>query len=235
MKVDARLPHQRSPPSPHGDNLKMPDTAPQAPAASPPAPAPQRPSPESLSDLFWSFTWLALQGFGGVLAIVQRELVEKKQWLTREEFIEDWAVAQVLPGPNVVNLALMIGDRQFGLRGALVSLAGILTFPMLVVLTIAVLFSSVADLPAAQGALRGMGAVSAGLITATGLKLVGALKTNIMGKFACGGLAVLTFAGVAWLRFPLATVLLGVGCIACAWAYQCLGTGRDAARRAGKP
>ncbi|MEO7939568.1 MAG: chromate transporter, partial [Burkholderiaceae bacterium] len=76
--------------------------------------------PQSLSDLFWSLSWLALQGFGGVLAVVQRELVENKRWLTAEEFIDDWAVAQILPGPNVVNLSLMIGGRHFGLRGALV-------------------------------------------------------------------------------------------------------------------
>ena len=42
------------------------------------------------------------------------ELVEKKRWMTQEEFIEDWAVAQIMPGPNVVNLALMIGGRYFG-------------------------------------------------------------------------------------------------------------------------
>ena len=77
-----------------------------------------RPRPRSLSDLFFSFTWLALQGFGGVLAVVQYELVERKRWLTPEEFVEDWAVAQVLPGPNVVNIAMMIGSRYFGLAGA---------------------------------------------------------------------------------------------------------------------
>jgi chromate transporter len=54
-----------------------------------------------------------------VLAVVQRELVEKKATgLTRDEFLEDWAVAQILPGPNVVNLSLMIGDRYFGFCGA---------------------------------------------------------------------------------------------------------------------
>ena len=50
--------------------------------------AEQRPQPKSVTDLFVSFTLLALQGFGGVLAIVQQELVEKKRWMTREEFIE---------------------------------------------------------------------------------------------------------------------------------------------------
>lgn len=182
-----------------------------------------RARPNSLSDLFWSFTWLALQGFGGVLAVAQHDLVHKKRWLTLEEFVEDWAVAQILPGPNVVNLCLMIGDRYFGVRGALVALAGILAFPLLVVLVIAVLFSAVADLPAAQGALRGMGAVAAGLIAAAGLKLVGTLRLNVMGVGVCMGLSVMTFIAIAVLRIPLAWVLLGLGTLATLWAYRQLG------------
>ena len=186
-------------------------------------PAAQRPRPQSPSDLFWSFTHLALQGFGGVLAVVQRELVEKKRWLTLEEFIEDWAVAQILPGPNVVNLSLMIGDRFFGLRGALMALAGMLAFPLLIVLALAALFAGISDSPGVQGALRGMGAVAAGLITATGLKLIGALKQNVMGTIVCWALAAITFVAVAVLRVPLAWVLAGVGGAACVWAYRQLG------------
>src|SRR5262245_4760719 len=93
-------------------------------ATAPSACGPNR--PRSRTDLFVSFTLLAVQGFGGVLAVVQRELVENKRWMTREEFVEEWAVAQIMPGPNVVNLALMIGDRYFGLTGALAALAGML-------------------------------------------------------------------------------------------------------------
>ena len=182
-----------------------------------------RARPQSLRDLFWSFTWLALQGFGGVLAVVQRELVEKKQWLTREEFLEDWAVAQILPGPNVINLSLMIGDRYFGLRGALMALAGMLAFPMLIVLALAAVFAGISDAPGVQGALRGMGAVAAGLITASGLKLIGALKNNVMGILICGALAAVTFVAIALLRVPLAWVLLGVGALSCGWAYRQLG------------
>ncbi len=181
---------------------------------------PARPRPQSLPDLFWSFTFLALQGFGGVLAVVQRELVEKKQWLTPEEFLEDWAVAQVLPGPNVVNLALMIGDRHFGTRGALAALAGILFFPLLVVLCLVAAFSGVADSERAQGMLRGMGAVSSGLIAATGLKLIPALKKNPMGPLPCWVLIVLTFVAVALLRLPLVWVLLGLGGLGWARAWR---------------
>ena len=201
----------------------MPVTTLQEPAATPPA---QRPQPQSLSDLFWSFTWLALQGFGGVLAVVQRELVDKKGWLTREEFLEDWAVAQILPGPNVVNLCLMLGDRYFGLRGALVALAGILTFPLLLVLVLAAAFAGVADLPVAQGALRGMGAVVAGLIIATGLKLTPALRKNTMGALVCSSFVAITFIAIALLRLRLAWVLLLVGGLACGWAYRQLGSVR---------
>lgn len=128
--------------------------------------------PRSKSDLFVSFTVLALQGFGGVLAVVQRELVEKKRWMTREQFVEDWAVAQILPGPNVVNFCLMIGGRYFGLGGALASLAGLLLAPLAVVLLLAMAFGGVSEAAWAQGALRGMGAVAAGLIAATDRKSV---------------------------------------------------------------
>jgi chromate transporter len=177
-------------------------------------------SPRSRADLFWSFTWLALQGFGGVLAVVQRELVEKKRWMTREQFVEDWAVAQIMPGPNVVNLSMMIGGRYFGLPGALAALAGMLAFPLLAVLALAVLYGNVAEYPVAQNALRGMGAVAAGLITATGIKLIAALDKNAMGMGVCIGLAALTFIAIALLRWPLLWVLLGIGGAACLWAYR---------------
>jgi chromate transporter len=160
-----------------------------------------------------------------VLAVVQRELVEKKRWMTREQFVEDWAVAQIMPGPNVVNLSMMIGGRCLGLSGALAALAGMLTAPLVVVLIVAVLFAGVADTPAAQGALRGMGAVAAGLITATGLKLIGALGKNAMGWGACIAFAAATFVAVALLRWPLAWVLLGLGSLACGWAWVKLGAG----------
>ena len=181
-----------------------------------------RNAPTSNADLFFSFNWLALQGFGGVLAVVQRELVEKKKWLTLEEFVEDWSVAQILPGPNVINLALMIGGKHFGWRGALSALAGLLLVPTILVLIIASAITGVADSEAMQGALRGMGAVSAGLIMATGIKMLPALKTNPMGLVACIALATITFFGIAILRLPLSWVLLTLGPLASLWAWRCI-------------
>ena len=190
------------------------------PASPPAATASDRPRPKSPRDLFVSCTWLALQGFGGVLAIVQREMVEKKRWLTPDEFLEDWAVAQVLPGPNVINLALMIGDRHFGLRGAIAAVAGMLTVPLAVILALAVLYAHYAGNPQVAGALRGMGAVAAGLITATGLKLMVALQKNVLGLPLCSALGLLVFVAIAWLKLPLLWVLVALGGLGWALAYR---------------
>ena len=178
----------------------------------------EAPRPRSRADLFWTFTWLALQGFGGVLAVVQRELVEKKRWYSREQFLEEWAVAQIMPGPNVINLAMVLGGRHFGLSGALAAAAGLVSLPLLLVLAIAVLYGSVADTVVAQGALRGMGAVSAELIAATGIKLTPALRSNPMGLGAAALVAAGSFVAIAWLRVPLAWVLLLIGGLSCGWA-----------------
>jgi chromate transporter len=176
--------------------------------------------PSSNKELFVAFTLLALQGFGGVIAIAQRVLCEQKRWLTREQFVEILAVAQVLPGPNVCNVALMIGDRFFGWRGAFAALAGMMAVPLVIVLILTALYAQYAMNPAVSGALRGMGAVSAGLIVGTGLKLVGALRSNPMQAPVCGAFLVAAFAAVALLRWPLVWVILALGLAACAYAWM---------------
>jgi chromate transporter len=181
---------------------------------------PARGHPKSLSDLFFSFTFLALQGFGGVLGIVQRELVERKRWVTQEEFIEDWAVAQIMPGPNVVNICVMIGGRAFGLPGALTAVAGLIALPLVLLLLLAVLYSQFAGHPGVAGALRGMGAIVSGLIAATGFKLLGSLKKHPLGLPLSVGLATIGFVAIALLRIQLVYVLLGLGGISCALTYR---------------
>jgi chromate transporter len=116
----------------------------------------------------------------------------------------------------------MLGDRYFGLAGGLVALAGILLVPMLLVVFLAVLYSEFATSPAVAGAVRGMGAVSGGLIAATSLKMLFALKSNPMRMPTCLSIATLTFIAVGLLRWRLAWVLLGFGVLSCLWCYRCL-------------
>jgi len=183
-----------------------------------PSAAPSRPS--SAKDLFFAFSALALQGFGGVLAVAQRVLCEQRRWLTKEEFVEILAVGQVLPGPNVCNVALMVGDRFFGWRGALAALAGMMTVPLVIVLLVAAVYAEYATHPAVAGALKGMGAVAAGLIAGTGLKLASALRVNPMGLPASAAVGICAFAAVALLRWPLPWVLVALGCVSCFYAWR---------------
>lgn len=177
-------------------------------------------APQSRADLFWSFNWLALQGFGGVVAIVQRELVENKRWLTLDQFAEDWAVAQVMPGPNVMNLSLMIGGRHFGWTGGACALAGMITAPVIVVLLLAALLAQWADAPTLQGAMRGLAAVSAGMIASLSLKMLRALRAHVLGVTTCAAIALATFVAVALLRLPLIVVLLGLGTVSVVLTYR---------------
>lgn len=189
------------------------------------APDDPPPRPSSPAELFTTFTWLALQGFGGVLAITQHVLCERKRWLTRAEFVEVLAIGQVLPGPNVVNVSLIIGDRFFGWRGALAALGGMMTLPLVVVLLAAALYSHYAYLPQVAGALRGMGAVAAGMIIGTALRLVSSLRGTPLGAPAATALAVAAFVMVALLRWPLVWVLSALGVVGCTLAWWRLRNG----------
>ena len=179
--------------------------------------APARPS--SCGELFVAFTLLALQGFGGVLAIAQRVLCEQRRWLTREQFVDMLALAQILPGPNVCNLSLMVGERFFGWRGAFAALAGMMSVPLIIVLALTLLYAKFAIYPEVAGALRGMAAVSAGMIAGTALRLLAALRENPMRAPVCWSLVLLTFAAVALMRWPLVWVLVALGAVACAYAW----------------
>ncbi len=208
---------------------------PPAPAALDTAASPPPKRPANLTALFWAFTGLALQGFGGVLAVVQREMVTRRQWLTNEEFIEDWAVAQILPGPNVVNLSIMIGDRYFGLRGAITAVLGILAIPTVLVLALALLYMHYSSIPQVAGALRGMGAVAAGLVMGAGLRLSSALKKHALGAPLAVVFAVVTFVAIAILRLPLGWILLGIGGLACTLTWFKLGLDASAKAKVKEP
>lgn len=186
-------------------------------------PGPPSNRPGSPRELFVAFMLLGLQGFGGVVVVAQRVLCEDRRWLTRGEFVELLSVGQVLPGPNVCNVALMLGDRFFGWRGAVAALGGLLAVPFVLVLSLAAVYARWASLPAVAGALRGMGIVAAGLIFGTALKLAAALRGSPLGVPACVGLGSAAFALVALLRVPLAWALLGVGSLAFALAWRRLG------------
>jgi chromate transporter len=179
--------------------------------------------PHSVAHLFLAFTGLAMQGFGGVLAVAQKELCDRRRWLTHAEFLEMLATAQVMPGPNVCNLSLMIGDRFFGWRGACAALGGMIALPMALMLLLAWgvghASPSSATHDMVQGALKGIAAVAGGQIIGTVLKLSKPLQDHALGLPAAGALAAAAFVMMVVLKWPLVWVLLGLGLLACAWTW----------------
>lgn len=179
------------------------------------SPTPTEQAPRHLAELFWVFNHLTLLGVGGVLPFAQRILVEDKRWLRTDQFVEMLSLGQVLPGPNLINLALMVGQHFFGWRGAVVALSGMLAAPLVLIFLVAMAYAHYATTPAVAHALQGMSAVVAGLVIAMAIKLFPAIR-HYRPNWAWAALA---FAGVGLLRFNLLWVLIVLGPISVALAW----------------
>ena len=113
-----------------------------------------------------------MSGFGGVLPWARRTLVERDKILTSEEFSAILGICQIVPGPNIVNLAVCIGSRFGGARGALAAVLGLTLGPISIVMLLAVLYEHYSYLDSVKGVLRGISAVGVGLIASTGFKML---------------------------------------------------------------
>ena len=169
-------------------------------------------------DLFLAFSQLALSGFGGVLPWAHRTLVERKAWLTQREFVETLALGQLLPGPNIGNMAVMIGYRFAGYPGAIAATLGLIGGPFAIMVTLGMLYSSYGALPLVQQALAGMSAVAASLVLATGVKMASSMRRHWRPWL----FTALALAGVGAIRWPLLAVVgaLAPFAIAAAWREE---------------
>ena len=195
------------------------------------------------AQLFLAFSSLALSGFGGVLPFAYRALVEKRRWLDSREFASLLAIAQVMPGPTICNLSVMIGQRDAGFAGACAALAGMVLGPSCIVIALGIAWQHYGELAAVKEGLHGMSSVAIGLILATAVKMgVNLFKPDpepVVARPVPGtrsasdpiagvtpkpywtgarlvqmGLCALGFVGVGLLRWPLAAVVAGLAPIA---------------------
>jgi chromate transporter len=153
--------------------------------------------------LFLTFCRITLSGFGGLTFWTRYVLVEREHWLTQREFLDLLVLAQLLPGPNMLNLTVMVGYRFGRWTGAAAAVAGFLVCPCLVIIGLGVLYQNYGALPQFQRALTGMSIVAAGLLLAVVIKLARVLPRS-WRSWVFGGLA---FAGVAIVRWPLPWVV----------------------------
>lgn len=194
---------------------RMPDST--VSSAGPVQPAKPRPP---LYELFASFVVVSISGFGGALPWARRMIVEKRGWMSAEEFNEAFALAQFLPGPNVVNFSVVFGSRFGGAPGAAVALAGLMGPPLIVVMVLAVLYARFGDLEILGRILSGITAAATGLLMAVVAKMAAPLfrKRRDWAPF----IAIVAFIGVAIMQWPLPLVFVALApvSIAIAWVKR---------------
>jgi chromate transporter len=172
----------------------------------PAAGAAGKPSAVPPPALFRCFLLMGLRGFGGVMPWARRALVEERGWLGEQEFTEALSLCQFLPGPNVVNLSIHVGNRLGGAAGALAALAGLMLAPCCIVIAIGALYDAYGELPLVRSAIGGVAAAAAGLIVAMGVRMARPLVGSVPGAL----FIALAFVAVGPLQLPLPLVLLAL-------------------------
>jgi chromate transporter len=163
-----------------------------------------------LGSIAGEFAALGLTSFGGGLpAHIRRVAVRKRGWLTEEEFLEALAVAQVMPGPNVVNLAVYIGRRLRGLPGALTAVAAVVGPGLAALFAVFAVYASGAALAPVTAGVRGAGACVVGLLI---VNLLQVGRRALLGPVDVV-LAVLTAAAVLVAELPLPLVVIVAGAV----------------------
>ena len=162
------------------------------------------------AELFLGFLKIGLLGFGGVGPQARHIIVQERRWLGDREFAELLGVGQMLPGPNTVNAAVLIGDRFRGPAGVVASLLGMMAMPLLIVTALAVVYDLFADVPEVGAGLGGAAAAAAGLVLGTALKMIRNVR---LPRVAYLTLA-LAFVALAVLHWPLVGVVAAVAPLA---------------------
>lgn len=169
----------------------------------------------SRTDLFVGFLKVGMSGFGGVMPFARRMLVEERRWLSEREFTEVLSLSQFLPGPNIINVSVIVGSRFAGATGSLAASLGLMLMPFLIVLALAALYARFDTLAAVRGATAAVSSAATGLIVAMGLKMA----RPLVGTGWQVAIAALGFAALALLRVPLLWTLLAIAPLSVASAW----------------
>lgn len=158
------------------------------------------------------FGRIGLTSFGGGLsAWIYREVVDKRHWLSEDEFLAGLTLAQILPGPNVINISIYIGQRLRGTAGSVTAVLALLAPPMVVAVGLLVLFRSYGQVAWLHDLLEGIAAAAIGLTFSVGWRAARhATKTNRWAPLVL----LLVFVAIGVMRWPLIPVVLCVAPLA---------------------
>ena len=110
-----------------------------------------------LRDIFWLFFQIGIMSFGGGLsAWLFREIVEKRKWMTATEFLSGLTLVQALPGVNMTNMSVYVGQRLRGVPGVLIALFGLLVGPFFILIALSTAYRTIDDIPWSHAALAGL-------------------------------------------------------------------------------
>src|SRR5262245_2810236 len=173
-----------------------------------------------LAQLFVAFVTVSLSGFGGVLPWTRRMIVERRRWMTADEFNAAYSLCNFLPGPNIVNFSVVFGSRIAGPPGAAVALAGLLGPPVALVLVFGALYAHFGEVEVVRRILGGVAPAAAGLMISTACKMCVPLFRQ--GLSPAPFVVVITIVAIGLLRWPLAWVVLAFAplSVALAWWWQ---------------
>ena len=155
-------------------------------------------------NLFTGFFVAGITGFGGVLPVARRVIVEDRRWLTGPEFTELVSLCQLVPGANVCNMSVALGHRFHGLPGALIAIVGLLAAPVAIALGLGGLYAEYRTVPIVQRGFVGLAAAAAGLVFGTAIKIAWPLR-GVWRSVVIAGLVVIA---VDVLRAPLLPAML---------------------------
>lgn len=139
---------------------------------------------KSLFILFIAFFKIGIITFGGgyaMIAIIERELVEKKKWITHEEFLDIIAIAESSPGPIAINSATFIGYKINKFFGSLFATLGVVLPSFIIIFTISLFFDKFLQLEYVGYAFRGIQAAVVFLILSAGIKMLKHIKKTPVG------------------------------------------------------
>jgi chromate transporter len=169
----------------------------------------------SLSDVFKVFSQLGLTSFGGGLSgWMHRELVERRHWFSEEEFITSLALAQAMPGLNVVNLAVWLGFRLRGTFGAVAGFCGVTFPPLAVIIPVSIAYAQWGHLALVHRTLAGVAAAALALTLNMGLRVA----TTASRDAVAVAILAAVFAGVGVLRLPMVPLVLAIAPLSIGWA-----------------
>jgi chromate transporter len=170
----------------------------------------------SVWSLFAGFFTIGVTGFGGVLPFARRIIVERRGWLTSDEFTDLLALCQFLPGPNVLNMSVALGARYRGVAGAVAAYAGLMAAPMAMIIVLGALYVRFGEATILRHIVGGLAAVASGLLLATALRVAAPLRFSPRGMLV----GLTTFGAIFVLRLPLLPVML-IGAPMSVWlAYR---------------